>query len=100
MAYHPLARLLDLDEGFRRVCRVGDREILLICSDGQTHLIDRSCPHAGSPLDRAAVRDGCITCPRHGVRFDLVSGEALNASCAKLAVYRPVYDGATLGLDA
>jgi nitrite reductase/ring-hydroxylating ferredoxin subunit len=99
MAFHPIARLIDLEDGYRSVARVGREEILLICEGGHTHLIGRHCPHAGSPLDQGMVRDSCLTCPKHGVEFDLNTGRALNAACRPLRVFTPVYDGASLGIE-
>jgi nitrite reductase (NADH) small subunit len=40
--------------------------------------IDARCPHAAGPLADGIVADSCVTCPLHGRRFDLDSGEALN----------------------
>ena len=40
--------------------------------------IDAHCPHADGPLADGIVADSCVTCPLHGRRFDLLSGEALN----------------------
>jgi nitrite reductase (NADH) small subunit len=40
--------------------------------------IDAHCPHADGPLADGIVADACVTCPLHGRRFDLASGEALN----------------------
>ena len=40
--------------------------------------IDAACPHAGGPLADGIVADSCVTCPLHGRRFDLESGDALN----------------------
>jgi nitrite reductase/ring-hydroxylating ferredoxin subunit/uncharacterized membrane protein len=33
------------------------------------------CSHAGGPLDRGEIVDGCVQCPWHGSRFDLETGE-------------------------
>jgi len=40
--------------------------------------IDAHCPHAHGPLHDGIVADSCVTCPLHGRRFDLFTGEALN----------------------
>jgi len=37
--------------------------------------IDAACPHRGGPLGDGLVADRCVTCPLHGRRFDLVTGE-------------------------
>ena len=35
------------------------------------------CLHVGSPLDDGFVAHGCVTCPWHGWRYDLASGDHL-----------------------
>ena len=37
--------------------------------------IDHRCPHEGGPLADGIVADACVTCPLHGWRFDLHTGE-------------------------
>jgi nitrite reductase (NADH) small subunit len=37
--------------------------------------IDAACPHRGGPLGDGLVAERCVTCPLHGRRFDLITGE-------------------------
>jgi nitrite reductase (NADH) small subunit len=37
--------------------------------------IDAACPHRGGPLSDGLVAERCVTCPLHGRRFDLATGE-------------------------
>lgn len=39
--------------------------------------IDGACPHLAGPLSDGIVADSCVTCPLHGRRFDLLSGEQI-----------------------
>ena len=48
--------------------------------------IDHRCPHEGGPLADGIVADRCVTCPLHGWRFDLDTGEAGNAD-ARVRTY-------------
>lgn len=44
------------------------------------------CPHMLGPLDGDILdRDGVLTCPWHGYKFDLMSGESLQPQCGLLA---------------
>ena len=40
--------------------------------------IDHACPHAGGPLGDGMVGEACVTCPLHGQRFSLQTGERLD----------------------
>ena len=54
-----------------------DIPILLTQADDGTLLaIEDVCSHDGQPLTDGPIEDGEIVCPRHGARFDLVTGEA------------------------
>lgn len=43
------------------------------------------CTHLLGPLDGAQNEDGSVTCPWHGLRFDVVTGENLDGRCHALA---------------
>ena len=51
-------------------------ESVLLCNSGGSHFAIRNqCTHQSSPLAGGRVRNGFISCPLHGVRFDLSTGE-------------------------
>jgi 3-phenylpropionate/trans-cinnamate dioxygenase ferredoxin subunit len=51
-------------------------ESVLLCNSGGSHFAIRNqCTHQNSPLAEGRVRNGFISCPLHGVRFDLSTGE-------------------------
>jgi nitrite reductase/ring-hydroxylating ferredoxin subunit len=39
--------------------------------------VDNVCRHLGNPIDDGLVESGCVTCPWHGWRYDLRTGEHL-----------------------
>ena len=51
-------------------------ESVLLCNSGGSHFAIRNqCTHQSSPLAGGRVRNGFISCPLHGVGFDLSTGE-------------------------
>ena len=53
---------------------------VLLCNSGGSHFAIRNqCTHQNSPLAGGRVRNGFISCPLHGVRFDLSTGEPRGA---------------------
>jgi nitrite reductase/ring-hydroxylating ferredoxin subunit len=44
-----------------------------------------TCPHLGGPLADTPVEDGCVTCPWHGYRFDVVTGANVGGGACRLA---------------
>ncbi len=61
-----------------RSTTVGARRIAVFRLPDGWAAIDAHCPHAAGPLADGIVADSCVTCPLHGRRFDLDTGEALN----------------------
>lgn len=47
--------------------------------DGESWVIQRFCPHAGSDLAEAEVVDGKLVCPGHHWHFDLETGACMEA---------------------
>ena len=66
--------LAELIEKERAVVEVDGRELALFYVDGQVFCIADRCPHAGGSLSCGRVEGAEVLCPRHGWRFDLVSG--------------------------
>ena len=58
---------------------VDGRSILLCNSDHQIFAVENLCSHAEQPLECGRIKFGWISCPSHGSRFDLKTGEALSA---------------------
>jgi nitrite reductase/ring-hydroxylating ferredoxin subunit/Fe-S cluster biogenesis protein NfuA len=62
---------------------------LLISRIGQeVNCFENACAHLGMPLDAGEVQGGVITCPHHGFRFSLESGECLTVPEVQLLGHR------------
>jgi nitrite reductase/ring-hydroxylating ferredoxin subunit len=100
MAFVVLEMLHQLYDGYRRVFRVGGRELLLIQEEGRAVLINNSCPHAGAALVNASCVDNALRCPRHGISFDLATGRARDGACSDGLIFVPIiYEGNRLGVE-
>lgn len=53
-------------------------------TDGKLFAYRNSCPHMGQPLDGGAVEGDTLTCPFHGFKFLLESGECITAPQVQL----------------
>jgi len=71
-------------------------QVALFNVDGRVYALGNRCSHANGPLSEGAVEDGCVTCPYHGSRFDLATGEPRGGPAVKpVPTYRvKVEDGA------
>jgi nitrite reductase/ring-hydroxylating ferredoxin subunit len=70
----PVAKVSDVPNYGKKLVSVSGQEILLVNIKGTIYACENECPHQGSPLSAAVVKDGSISCPRHGYRFSLTDG--------------------------
>ena len=75
-----MCRLSDLPAGRGWPVRIGDRRLAVFADGGRLYALDNVCLHAGSPLDDGAVWRGCVTCPWHGWRYELASGDLMTSA--------------------
>lgn len=69
------AKVSEVPNFGKKVVSVSGREILLINIKETLFAVENECPHQGSPLGGAVVKDGYLSCPRHGYRFKLTDGK-------------------------
>ncbi|MEM1113563.1 MAG: Rieske (2Fe-2S) protein [Pseudomonadota bacterium] len=101
MRFQALDKLINLYDGYRRLFRIDQLELLLIERQGERFLVEARCPHRGQSLAEAGLEEGRIRCPRHGYEFSLVDGSTLittEAPCRSLRVYDLIYQGNEIGL--
>ena len=70
----PVAKISEVPNFGKKVISVSGQEVLLINIKGTIFAVENDCPHQGSPLQATVVKDGYISCPRHGYRFNLADG--------------------------
>jgi len=64
----------DLTPERGRFVRAGKREIALFRCGDQVFAINDSCPHSGASLAAGRFDGRGLTCPAHGLRFDVATG--------------------------
>ena len=68
----------ELPPGTFTIADVDDVMIAIFNIDGSFHAIEDVCTHDYAELTGGPI-NGCeITCPRHGARFNIITGEALS----------------------
>lgn len=68
-----------LEDGEMRALTVGSRRLILYRSGCAYFLTERRCTHQGADLLRGYFANCIIECPVHQGRFDVRTGQALNA---------------------
>ena len=54
---------------------IEDRDILFCNAKGEIYAVQNMCTHQRSKLEGGRIRNCKISCPLHGVMFDLKTGE-------------------------
>lgn len=67
----------ELVPGTIKVVDADDVMIAVFNLDGSFYAIEDVCTHDYGQLTGGPVENGEITCPRHGARFDIKTGEAM-----------------------
>lgn len=72
----PIADAASIAPGEVAVVDVDGRSLCLgHLEDGGWGAIDNVCTHDGGVLGEGELDGRCVECPRHGARFDLMTGE-------------------------
>ena len=82
--WHLAAKLHDIPEGGIKADILDGEKILLSRRGSIVTCFQNACAHLGLALDDGEVSDGIVTCPYHGFRYDLASGECLTAPAVQL----------------
>src|SRR5919112_6789129 len=72
----------DVPEGKMKHVGVGEKEILLANSDGKVYALCDRCSHMNAPLSMGTLNGKVVTCPMHGARFDVTTGEKVGEPMA------------------
>jgi nitrite reductase/ring-hydroxylating ferredoxin subunit len=76
-AYIKVATTSELAPGQAKKVEVQGKAIALFNLGGSYHAIDDTCTHRGGPLSEGQVQGDVVTCPWHGAKFKVTSGEVL-----------------------
>lgn len=73
-----LGTLTELRQRLPLVVDAGGRRCRVVDVGGELVVYSTQCPHLGGPLEEAPLDGPIVTCPWHGYRFDVRSGQSCN----------------------
>ncbi len=72
--FHRLFPAEELAKNTSQPVEVEGHNILVCNANGEFYAIENQCTHQASKLEGGRIRNCFISCPLHGVRFDLRDG--------------------------
>ena len=90
------ATTTEIEPGQARLVEVKGKQLALFNVGGQFFALDNTCTHRSGPLVEGEVSGNEVTCPWHGAKFDVRTGEVMGPP-AQRAVAR--YDVRVTGTD-
>jgi nitrite reductase/ring-hydroxylating ferredoxin subunit/uncharacterized membrane protein len=75
--WESVAPVRDLEDSEGVAAVAGNTRVLLALQAGRIRALENRCSHRGASLSEGIVKDDCVTCPWHGSRFHLDTGEVV-----------------------
>lgn len=75
------------NQRIKTVTILGNKVGIIKGLDSQFYAIEVGCKHQGADITRGNITGDVATCPRHGWKYNLVTGECLNQNTSKLRRY-------------
>lgn len=93
MGFVKVANTTDLKPGECKVVNENGIEIALFNVDGIFHVVENNCPHRGGPLGEGTLEGEVVSCPWHGWKFNVVTGNSPVMPAAHLKKFEVKIDG-------
>jgi len=75
LTYVKICSIDTVPAGSLKSFQINGKEILIINDNGNLYCLQGRCAHAGAPLVEGTVDNQVLTCPWHGSKFNITSGE-------------------------
>lgn len=76
--FHPAATIDEVPPGAKKLVTIAGTEILVCNTKDKLFAVRNLCSHANEALDCGRMKAGWISCPVHGARFSLETGQPMN----------------------
>ena len=77
----------EIAEGDKKALLLEGNKVLLLRKDGVLFAMSNECPHMECALSKGSLEGYVLKCPCHDWRFDIRSGEFLDAKEIKVPIY-------------
>ncbi|MHB1376563.1 MAG: Rieske (2Fe-2S) protein, partial [Candidatus Humimicrobiaceae bacterium] len=78
MEYLEVGKTGEITEGTMKAYKVQGKDILIVNYGGKYYAIGGKCTHMGGDLSKGKLDGKIVTCPLHGSKFDITTGESIS----------------------
>ncbi len=78
MEYLEVGKTGEIGEGEMKAYKIQDNNILVANYNGNYYAIGGKCTHMNGDLSKGKLEGKIVTCPRHGSKFDITTGESIS----------------------
>jgi nitrite reductase/ring-hydroxylating ferredoxin subunit len=77
-SYVEVAKVDEIPSGNMKHVEFNGNEIMIANLDGKFYALNDRCSHTNAPLSMGHIQGNIVTCPMHGARFDITTGEKVS----------------------
>jgi 3-phenylpropionate/trans-cinnamate dioxygenase ferredoxin component len=77
MEYLEVGKTSEVTEGAMKAYMVQGKDILVANYGGKYYAIGGKCTHMGGDLSKGKLEGKIVSCPLHGSKFDITTGESI-----------------------
>src|SRR5688572_3060686 len=90
------ARVEQVPSGTGTTVNLAGKDVAIFNVDGIVHAIDDTCLHAGASLGSGRLNGPIVTCPAHGLKYDVTTGQLTTGGLGVASYPVKVVDGRIL----
>ena len=87
------AKVSEIPPGNGKSVEINGTPIAIFNVNGTFYAINDTCAHAGGPLGEGFLEDTIVTCPWHGWKYDVTSGQSTVVPSAKVDSFQVKVEG-------
>lgn len=93
MAKHTVCKVSEIEEGKGRAFEIDGQDIAVFRTVDGFHAIRDFCKHRGGILSQGELDGTTVTCPDHGWKYDVTSGQCFSNPDGSIERYNVIIDG-------
>lgn len=74
-------------QDFIQQIKINGKKLCVIRNEGELHVVQNTCPHAGGILSGGWCKEGKIVCPIHRYEYDLKNGRGAEGQGDYIDIY-------------